>query len=118
MNIDFYAVSQKHLTFLAEEGVAPEGFVKMCPNAREAPCSARDTPNGICPPRRGDCASTRLEGHCKIVYTLPAETQVKLGYQNFVCSDSTTLKPDAAGRQVLVLSLGTENEKKIAEILL
>ena len=118
MDIDFYAVSQKHLTFLAEEGVAPGVFVKMSTNATVAPCSAGDTPIGICTSSEGDCASIQLEGHCKIVYTLPAETQVKLGYQNFVCSDSTTLKPDAAGRQVLVLSLGTENEKKIAEILL
>ena len=118
MNIDFYAVKQKHLTFLAEEGVLPGMFVKLSSNATVAPCSDGDIPIGICISNEGDCASVQLEGHWKATYTLPEESQVKLGYQPFVCSDSTTLKPDAAGRQVLVLSLGTEGEKKTADILL
>ena len=118
MNIDFYAVSQKHLTFLAEEGVVPGVFVKLSANATVAPCAAGDTPIGICTSSEGDCASIQLEGHCKITYTLSEEAQVTLGYQTFVCSDSATLKPGAVGREVLVLSLNAENEKKTAEILL
>ena len=116
MNVDFYAVSQKHLTFLAEEGVVPGTVVKITANATVSPCASGDTPIGICTASEGDCVSVQLEGHCKITYASPEETPVNLGYQQLVCSDATTLKAADTGRQVLVLSV--DSEKHTAEILL
>ena len=86
MNVDFYAVSQKHLTFLAEEGVVPGTFVKITANATVSPCASGDTPIGICTASEGDCVSVQLEGHCKITYASPEETPVNLGYQQLVLS--------------------------------
>lgn len=114
--IDFYAVSQQHLTFLAEEGVVPGAFVKLSANGTVAPCTAGDKPIGICKANEGDCASVQLGGHCKAAYTLPESAQIALGYQTFVCSDAKTLKPNASGREILVLSIDTA--EKTADILL
>lgn len=116
MNIDFYAVNQKHLTFLAGKDVVPGTFVKISANGTVAPCTTGDKPIGICKANEGDCASIQLQGHCKITYTLPESAQVSLGYQGFVCSDPKTLKPDAAGREMLVLA--TDTSAKTADVLL
>lgn len=104
MNIGFNGFCDNTVTFEADSTVVKGVLLKLIDDNTVSVCEDGDKVVGVCVNVREGYAAVKLYGYVE----LPSEGAINVGYQTLSAADGTSVKPDANGREYLVVSAGTD----------
>lgn len=104
MNVSFEEIGHLSATF-ADAGVKTGQVCKLSDNGTVAPCAAGEKFCGVIEGVRGGWAGVQMKGFVEVSWSGSA---IGTGYVNLSADGEGGVKKDAAGREILVVSVDAE----------